>query len=374
MDFKKLIGKLDSIEAPVAGIPAPTLPAAVQLNEDSQLRVLSGVSTILAESAIKPVAAIKPTANDSKPKSDAKKDSAKKGGKAFGDELKKAKDKANETAEPLDEEDELEESAAQDAAREKFKAKVAKKKDAKPDPTTNERPKKPESTSDKTKNLKVQQKKASTTKKPADTKAKKDPAPKWLPNAKKAVKESIERKLSFKDMIKLVQESGGQQQIDPVDAELFDWAQRVAVAKFNESAKQEVYAGMVYERMGGEFRMFDVLSEAAGDDAQDNDAKKWAGYPSLPGHPDTWSDPRDDGPDLDDAPIDDYTQQQFDTDFYDNAWWMFDESEEFFNLVHAVGKGDTNSLKQLSNVIQHLYGTALDAYAKSNPLKPESDY
>ena len=165
-------------------------------------------------------------------------------------------------------------------------------------------------------------------------------------------------------MIKLVQESGGQQQIDPVDAELFDWAQRVAVAKFNESAKQEVYAGMVYERMGGEFRMFDVLSESFDFEVDE----------AMTGHPDTWSDPRDDGPDLDDAPIDDYTQQQFDTDFYDNAWWMFDESEEFFNLVHAVGKGDTNSLKQLSNVIQHLYGTALDAYAKSNPLKPESDY
>ena len=63
-------------------------------------------------------------------------------------------------------------------------------------------------------------------------------------------------------MIKLVQESGGQQQIDPVDRELFAWAQRVATAKFNESAKAEVYAGLVYERMGGVFEMYDVLAEA----------------------------------------------------------------------------------------------------------------
>ena len=79
---------------------------------------------------------------------------------------------------------------------------------------------------------------------------------------KKAVKESIEQKLTFKQMIQLVRESGGQQQIDPVDRELFAWATRIAQRKFNESAKQEVYAGLVYERMGGVFEMYDVLSEA----------------------------------------------------------------------------------------------------------------
>ena len=82
------------------------------------------------------------------------------------------------------------------------------------------------------------------------------------PFAKKTVKESVEQKLTFKQMVQLVQESGGQQAIDPVDAELFAWAQRIASSKFNESAKQEVYAGLVYERMGGVFEMYDVLSEA----------------------------------------------------------------------------------------------------------------
>jgi hypothetical protein len=81
------------------------------------------------------------------------------------------------------------------------------------------------------------------------------------PFAKKAVKESVEPKLTFKDCIKLVRESGGQQQIDPLDKELFAWAQRVAQNKFNESVKQDAFAGLTYERMGGRFALHDVLSE-----------------------------------------------------------------------------------------------------------------
>ena len=79
--------------------------------------------------------------------------------------------------------------------------------------------------------------------------------------SKKTVKESIEPKLSFRDMIQLVKESGGQQQIDPVDQALFSWASRVARNKLGEGAKAEIYAGLVYERMGGRFEMYDVLSE-----------------------------------------------------------------------------------------------------------------
>ena len=78
---------------------------------------------------------------------------------------------------------------------------------------------------------------------------------------KKTVKESVETKLTFKDMIKLVQESGGQQQIDPVDTVLWNWAQRVAAAKVQESHKAEIFAGLIYERNGGTFEMYDVLAE-----------------------------------------------------------------------------------------------------------------
>jgi hypothetical protein len=62
-------------------------------------------------------------------------------------------------------------------------------------------------------------------------------------------------------MMALVVESGGQQQIDPVDNQLWAWAQRVAKTKIGEGMKADVYAGMVYERMGGAFEMYDVLSE-----------------------------------------------------------------------------------------------------------------
>jgi hypothetical protein len=85
---------------------------------------------------------------------------------------------------------------------------------------------------------------------------------KMMPKGKKRpVKESVETKLSFKEMMALVVESGGQQQIDPVDDQLWSWAQRVAKTKLGEGMKAEVYAGMVYERMGGTFEMYDVLSE-----------------------------------------------------------------------------------------------------------------
>jgi len=79
--------------------------------------------------------------------------------------------------------------------------------------------------------------------------------------SKKTVKESVEPKLTFKQMVQMVRESGGQQQIDAKDQELFSWAQRVAKSKLGEGMKAEVYAGLVYERMGGRFEMYDILSE-----------------------------------------------------------------------------------------------------------------
>jgi hypothetical protein len=83
-----------------------------------------------------------------------------------------------------------------------------------------------------------------------------------MPKGKKRpVKESVEQKLTFKQMVQLVQESGGQQQIDPVDTELFNWATRVAKNKLGEGMKAELYAGLIYERNGGIFQMYDVLSE-----------------------------------------------------------------------------------------------------------------
>ena len=81
--------------------------------------------------------------------------------------------------------------------------------------------------------------------------------------SKKVVAESVEQQLTFKDMVRLVQESGGQQQIDAVDTVLFNWAQRVAKSKLGEGMKADLYAGLIYERNGGRFEMYDVLAEQA---------------------------------------------------------------------------------------------------------------
>lgn len=86
---------------------------------------------------------------------------------------------------------------------------------------------------------------------------------KMMPKGKKrAVKESIQQRYSFKECLQLVRESGGQQQIDPIDSVLWKWAQRVAVSKVQEGVSADAMAAFVYERMGGEFALFDVLSEA----------------------------------------------------------------------------------------------------------------
>lgn len=98
--------------------------------------------------------------------------------------------------------------------------------------------------------------------KAAEADKKKTDESKMMPKGKKRpVKESVEQKLSFKQMVQLVQESGGQQQIDPTDKALFNWASRVAVSKLGEGMKAELYAGLIYERNGGAFEMYDVLSE-----------------------------------------------------------------------------------------------------------------
>ena len=79
---------------------------------------------------------------------------------------------------------------------------------------------------------------------------------------KKTVKESVETKMSFVDMYKMVKESGGQQAIDPMDDILWTWANRVAVSKVEETNKQEIFAAMLYERNGGRFEMYDVVEKS----------------------------------------------------------------------------------------------------------------
>jgi hypothetical protein len=280
MDFKSIISKISSLNDEVKTIAAPELPQSVQLNEDAQLRVLSGRTTYVAEA---------------KKQAEEKKDEAVKEEMKVGDSKKTAKGgtvtktktgivhKAapgnyggsdDKDTDP-DADDHPADKKAKKAKKESidteaFKGKFAKmveaKKDEKKD--TKKKPMKEAAKPDfldidKDGDKKEPMKKAAKEKggdKPADKKGMSAKQEKFF-GKKKTVKESVEQKLTFKDMVQLVQESGGQQQIDAVDQELFAWAQRVAKSKFQESTKADLYAGLVYERMGGVFEMYDVLAE-----------------------------------------------------------------------------------------------------------------
>jgi hypothetical protein len=81
-----------------------------------------------------------------------------------------------------------------------------------------------------------------------------------------SINESIEKffqedKLGFEDALRVVRESGGQQTIRFADTALYKWASRVANQKF-EGRKAELYAGLLYERNGGDIEITDVLNES----------------------------------------------------------------------------------------------------------------
>jgi hypothetical protein len=313
MDFKSLISKLDSMETPPKAVAAPTLPQNVQLNEDAQLRVLSGRTTYVAEAKKKAEEDVKEEMKVGDKKASSTGGTIEKtktgikhtAGKNYGgskaetdsdDEDDKAdKKKAKkESIEPEFKSKFMKMVEAKKSGKKKpdgdgdgvpdwaDKKKgeddnAGKKKGAAPKKGVNPFAKKDESVKE-SDEMKVGDKKKSSTGgtiektktgvkhtagknysgKAAEADKKKDES---VARSKKVVAESVETKMSFRDMMKLVVESGGQQQIDPVDTELFAWAQRVAASKYTEGTKADVFAGMLYERNGGVFEMYDVLSE-----------------------------------------------------------------------------------------------------------------
>jgi hypothetical protein len=287
MDFKSLISKIESIDGKIDTPKAPQLPKSLQLNEDAQLRVLSGRTTYVAE-------AKKQAEEDVKEADDMKVGDKKniatgtvektktgmihKSSKAYG---------GSEEKEADDEDDKPKKKAKKESVEPEFKSKFMKMVEAKKEEAADKKKKmakkekmaegsKPDFLDvDKDGDKKEPMKKAAADKgsdKPAGKKGMSDKQAKYfgkktesamMPKGKKRpVKESVETKLSFKQMVQLVQESGGQQQIDAVDKALFTWAERVAKNKLGEGMKADLYAGLVYERNGGEFEMYDVLSEA----------------------------------------------------------------------------------------------------------------
>jgi len=282
MDFKSLLNKLDSMEAPAKGIAAPELPKAAQLDESAQLRVLAGQSTILAESALMEKAAKKEvSAAEEKAAKDKKEDQKKKIAKIVDEESTKkmAKPKKKEVEESLEGDleegwDEMEADIKKNAAEKKGTGKFDKK-EIKPGVTqytrksntftdggddsdtkaAKKKAKKDESVKEGAKPDFLDMDKDGDKKEPMKKAVadKKGDAPKKgvNPFAKKAVKESVEGTLTFAKALQIIKESNGTAQIDPLDDQLWAWARRVAATKFNESVKADVYAATTYERMGG---------------------------------------------------------------------------------------------------------------------------
>ena len=302
MDFKAILSKLDGMEAKPTTPAAPVLDKAVQLNEDAQLRVLAGQTTYVAEAKKKKEEDVKEEKSSTggtidrstkgvtkhkenpgrfsddphtEPKSNAKSQSAadKEGDKA-ADKAHAKDSKDYEKAHGKGSVTRVKDGKKVESIEPEFKSKFMKMVEAKKaeaaDKKKSDKKKKMDEGAkpdfldmDKDGDKKEPMKKAVADKggdKPAGKKGMSAAQEKFF-GKKKTVKESIESNLSFKEMMALVVESGGQQQIDPVDNQLWAWAQRVAKPKIGEGMKADVYAGMVYERMGGAFEMYDVLSE-----------------------------------------------------------------------------------------------------------------
>lgn len=279
MDFKSLINKISSLNDEVKTVAAPELPKAVQLNEDAELRVLAGTSSYIAEA--KKCSSMK----EEEKKKDKEVEEAFDADSKPGDTFKTKTGTATKTKTGVvhkrdqydydpgsdDKDDKKRKETARKAKKEEsidpeaFKAKFTKMVEAKKEDKKDKKEKKMDEGSkpdfldvDKDGDKKEPMKKAVADKKKGAVKKESAMMPK---GKKRPVKESVEQKLTFKQMVQLVQESGGQQQIDPIDTELFNWATRVAKNKLGEGMKAELYAGLIYERNGGVFQMYDVLSE-----------------------------------------------------------------------------------------------------------------
>lgn len=321
MDFKALISKIESIDGPIDTPKAPEKAAPIRLDEDTELRVLAGVTplteSIIAEKAVSKAqqkfmgmvhAAHKGEPAASPEVAKVAKGMSKKDAEDFAstkhkglpdkvseaDERKPAKKTEREVELPsgakvkatkvqgwqsqkADKEAEKDSKKDESIDKTAFKEKFTKMVEAKKDKMSKKNKKMDEASKpdfldiDKDGNKKEPMKKAAADKggdKKDGKKGMSEKQKKYFGKKNESVKkekavvaESVEQKLTLKDMLRMVQESGGQQAIDPMDKELWTWANRVAISKVEESQKAEIFAAMIYERNGGRFEMYDVLAE-----------------------------------------------------------------------------------------------------------------
>ena len=346
MDFKSILNKLDSMEAPPKGIAAPELPKSVKLDEDAQLRVLAGTSTILAESALmekamsqaqqKAAGAALSAKRGDTPKSELKGASKemlgmsekelekiagtkhkglpkKKTDEAVKEEMKTGDKKPSSTGgtiektatgvkhhagkhyggdkAPKDEDDDKKSKKVKESAKPDFldvdgdgdkkepmKKAAADKGGDKKDGNKGMSAKQAKYFGKKNESVAEAEEKRAPAKKserevelPSGAKVKATKVQGWQSQkadkeAKKDANESVESSkelvaestLTFAKALKIIKESNGTAQIDPLDTDLWKWARRVAENKFTESVKIDVYAATTYERMGGTWSIVQI--------------------------------------------------------------------------------------------------------------------
>ncbi len=136
MDFKSLVSKINQLNDPVEHVRAPVLPKSVQLDENAQMRVLAGQTTILAEAkkqADEKVAE-EMKVGDKKNIASGTVEKTKTGivhksNKAYGGSEEKAADDEDDKPKKKVKKESVEEASdAKKAAQDKFKAMIAKKK------------------------------------------------------------------------------------------------------------------------------------------------------------------------------------------------------------------------------------------------------
>ncbi len=316
MDFKSILNKLDTLSAPPKGVEAPKLAQPIKLDEDIAMHVLAGTKT-LTEAADLMEKKLSKAEKDKKEEvvKSMKKDKGgfeKRYGKK-GEEVmhatatKIAKKKAESV--DLDDEGIAEEMKVGDTKKTqhgtltKTATGVKHTRDHKPEDDDDYVPPKKEKKTAMTgaerreqKSKDKEQSKASkdyekkhpgSVKRYVDGKlvkeggmdpvgkedddinndGKKDKTDKYLKARRTAISKAVGKKgstkesLSFTTALKVVKESRGQFQIDPMDKNLWAWAERVGKSKFTESVQAQAFAAATYERMGGEWGLHKVITE-----------------------------------------------------------------------------------------------------------------
>jgi hypothetical protein len=317
MDFKSIINKLDNLSAPPKGVQAPKQADPIRLDEGTELRVLAGV-TKLTESVI---AEKKLTAAEKKKKEEVAKAiekddpsmkkskkmaiataTAKKTTEAVKEEMKVGDKKKSASGgtitktatgikherdpESYDDGGDSEEKSGKGKKSHAKSMSAAEKKDRAP--KQKQSPKSAKTWGMKDGEKFDNRKKDESVKEGAKPDANKDGIPDYAqdgkgpkdlgkgktPAAKDGAKKGMSAKqekffgkkkakesLSFATALQVVRESRGQFQIDPMDKDLWSWAERVGKSKFNESVQAQAFAAATYERMGGEWNLHKIIKE-----------------------------------------------------------------------------------------------------------------